>query len=190
MRFGVDRRAFEPVHVHVAAGAPVLAGDVAQSGAYQDQGRVSVGEGADDSCSAAHFADHPFEGIIGPEVAPVLGREGKVAEGLRRVETHVLGGHRQLHFSELRHDLPGLFLGGRAVFAGVDRLEHLGGDAHLGRGHERPDVAVKVNDTALVRRFGIKLGDRLHQPQAAVADDQFDALEPVMSSTRRTETPA
>ncbi len=60
----------------------------------------------------------------------------------------------------------------------MDRLQHLGDKAHLGRRNERPDVAVKVDDAALVRRFRIKLGDRFDQAQAAVAHHQLYAFEP------------
>ncbi len=108
----VGEQSPESVHVHVALGAPVLRGDVAEPGANQDQRRVPVGEGADNPGAATHLSDHALEWIIGPQVAPVFGGEGKVAEGLRRVLLHVVGRHRQLHLPEFGHHLAGLLLRG------------------------------------------------------------------------------
>ena len=72
----------ERVHVHVALHGPPCACDVPQPGCGQVEGRLAVGKGSDHPGSAPDLAHDAFEGIIGPDAAPMLVGKGVVDEGL------------------------------------------------------------------------------------------------------------
>ena len=149
-----------------------------ETGADQQEGRIPVGERAHHPGTTADLAHDAFERVIGAQRAPVFAGEGEVAEGLLDMVLYERGGGRQLHLVEFADDLEHLDPGGGAVLGGVHSLEHGRYWPDLGRGHQRPDVAVEVPDTALVRRLGKELAQALHQSEALVADNQLHALEP------------
>jgi hypothetical protein len=66
----------EAVHVHVAFGAPGLAGDVAEAGADQEQGGVAVGEGADHAGAAPDLAHDALQRVVRAQGAVVFRGEG------------------------------------------------------------------------------------------------------------------
>jgi hypothetical protein len=79
------------VHVHVALGAPGLAGDVAEAGADQEQGGVAVGEGADHAGAAPDLAHDALQRVVRAQGAVVFRGEGIVAEGLLDAVPHQRG---------------------------------------------------------------------------------------------------
>lgn len=52
-------------HVHIAFGAPGLAGDVAEPGRDQQQGAVAIRKGAYDAGPTPDLAHDAFERIVG-----------------------------------------------------------------------------------------------------------------------------
>ena len=80
------------LHIHVFFVAPLGAGHMAQSGADQHEGRVSIGESPHHTGPAADLPVHPLNHIVGANPGPVL--IGKITVGQRFFNTvlNLLGG--------------------------------------------------------------------------------------------------
>ena len=66
---------------------------------------------------------------------------------------------------------------GFLAFLRVDRLEHLGDKLYLGLGDYAENIAVEVDDAALVLGVGKHFFHCFQHTQAFVADDELDALQ-------------
>jgi hypothetical protein len=107
----------------------------------------------------------------------VLPRKGHVRQRLGDPLPHQRRRLGQTQPLQLLHHLLGLALGRVPVLLGVDGLEHGRHLLDLRRRHRREHVAVKVDRTTLPTRLRVELRQRLHQPQALVADEQFHPLQ-------------
>ena len=63
------------------------------------------------------------------------------------------------------------------AFLGVDRLEHLCHQLHLGARCDREHIAVKVDGTSLVLGFGEYFSHSLQHTEAFVSDHQFNPIQ-------------
>lgn len=65
------------LHIHVLLVAPLGAGNVAEPGADQHEGRVAIRETAHHPGAAANLPVEPFNDIVGTDTSPVFA--GKIA---------------------------------------------------------------------------------------------------------------
>ncbi len=166
----------EQVHVHVALHGPLCACDVPQPGRGQFEGRLAVGKGSDHPGSAPDLAHDAFEGIIGPDAAPMLVGKGVVDEGLGHGLLEPGGYLGKAQGFEIAGHLRCLGLGGRSAFLGVDGLEHEGELPDLAGREMAEGIPVPMDNAALPLGLGIKLR---HAPPANRA--------PLLEETTRLE---
>ena len=130
------------LHIHVLLIAPLGTGYMAQPGADQHEGRVTIREGLHHTGPAADLPVQPLNHIVGADPGPVL--VGKITVGQRFLNTvlHLFGGLFQLHFPQLGHHGFGLFAGSLLAFLGMDRLEHLSHQFYFGARNNGKHIAV------------------------------------------------
>ena len=63
-------------HVHIFLAAPLRAGHMTKPGTSQHQGRVSIGEGSDDTISAANLPIELLNDIVGSDAVAASARRG------------------------------------------------------------------------------------------------------------------
>ena len=85
------RLLFEKRHVQVAAGAPFAVRDVLQAGAHQHEGRLSIGECADDAGTSPDLPVEPLDGVVRADAPPMLARHLAVRRRLGVPSAHNLG---------------------------------------------------------------------------------------------------
>src|SRR6266508_1823826 len=143
---------------------------------YEPNDRVAVGEDPDDVGAPSDLPVQSLLGVVGPDLAPVLGREraerGDVGSGVgedaRRLGECLL--ELGDHPVELRADL------GRGGL-GEDRADQ-GGHHGLGRlGDVGLQVAHEVGATPLPRRSGKRCPNRMHQAQVIIGDHELHTGE-------------
>ena len=147
---GIVQSCLQVLHVHVLLAAPLGTCHMAEPGADQHQGGISVRERPHHARPSADLPVQPLDHVVGTDARPVFA--GKIAVGQRLLNAvlDLLGGLLQLHGAQLGdHGL--LLLSGR-LFAllSVDRLEHFFHNFDLGFGHNGENVAVEMHRAALV----------------------------------------
>ena len=151
-------------------------GYMAQPGTDQHERRVAVGKTAHHAGASADLPVQSLNGIVGADARPMLRRKIRIGECFFDPIFNLLCGFLQLHFFQFFNDRPGLFTGSFFALLRMDRLEHLGYQFNLGLRYHRENVAVKVDDTALV--FGIRehFSHRLQHTHTLVPHDELDTV--------------
>ena len=129
---GILNGSLQVLHVHVLFVAPLGAGHMAQSGTDQHESRVTVRETAHHTGAAAYLPVQAFNNIVGADASPVLAGEVAVGQRFLNAILYLLGGLLQFHGTQFLHHSLSLFPGSFLDLLGVDRLEHLGHQLHLG----------------------------------------------------------
>jgi hypothetical protein len=163
-------------HVQVTLRAPFRPGDVPQPCSDEHQRRTSVGKVAHHAGPPADLPHDPLQHIVRADLRPVFAREGHIGEGFLDALPHDRGRLRKLHRLQFRDDRLGLGPCCLAIFLGVDRLEHRRHLLDFSLRHDLKHVSVEMDHAALPGGFRVELPQRLHQPQALIADDQLDAF--------------
>jgi hypothetical protein len=129
---GVLNGSLQVLHVHVFLATPLSSGYMAEPGTDQHEGGVAVWETAHHTGAAADLPVEPFYDIVGTDASPVFIGKITVSKRLLNPIFYLLGGLFQFHGTQFLHDcfsfLPGSFL----ALLGMDRLEHLRHQFHLG----------------------------------------------------------
>jgi len=83
----------------------------------------------------------------------------------------------QFHFPQCRGDLSSLLPRGSLALLGVDRLEHLSHQFHLGTGYCGEHIAVKMDCATLVFGLGIDLTCRFQHALALICKRQTGSFQ-------------
>lgn len=86
---GVIQGSLQMLHVHVLLVAPLSTGHMAQAGADQHEGRVSVREGAHYTGPAADFSVEPFDDIVGTDAYPMFAGKITVSQSFLNTILHL-----------------------------------------------------------------------------------------------------
>ncbi len=178
------------VHVHVAFCSPLGPGYMPQSGTYQHQGALSIRESPYRLRPALYLPVEPFDGIVGPDPCPVLGRKVHVGEGLLYAILHLFCCCAEFHLLQFFCYLGGFLPGGFLALLGMDGLQHHGNAFHLIAGRDGKYVPVKMYGAALVARIREYLRDRLQHAQVLIPDDEPDAGKPPFLEPYKEGMPA
>ena len=147
---GVVHDRLQVLHVHVFLVAPLGARHMAEPGADQHQGGISIRERSHHAGPAADLPVQPLDHVVGADARPVLA--GKIAVGQRFLNAvlDLLGSFLQFHGAQLGDHGFRLLAGRFFALLGVDRLEHFCHNFDLGFGHNGENVAVEMHRAALV----------------------------------------
>lgn len=63
---------FRVLHIHVFFAAPLGSSFMTQPGTDQHQGRVAIRESSNNLCPGLDFPAQPLNGIVGPDLDPIL----------------------------------------------------------------------------------------------------------------------
>ena len=151
-----------------------------QPGANQHEGRVSIREGTYHSGAASDLPVEALNHVIRTDPRPMLRGEVTISQSLFCAVLHLLGRFLQLHFPQLGYHGLSFLTGCFFALLGVDRLEHLSHQFHLGTGNHRKYIAVEMNGTALVFGFGEHLAHSLQHSQTLVSNNE---LHPIQATT-------
>ena len=133
-----------------------------QPGADKHEGRIAVRETANHTGAAADLPVQPFNNIVCTDAGPVFAGEIAIGKRLLNAVLHLISRLFQLHSTQFFYHSFGLRSGCFLALLGVDRLEHLGYQLHLGTRRNGEHIAVKVDGTPLVLGFGKYFA---HSPQ-------------------------
>ena len=147
---GVVQSRLQVLHVHVFLVAPLGARHMAEPGADQHQGGISIRERPHHPRPAADLPVQPLDHVVGADARPVLAGEIAVGQRLLNAVLDLFGGLLQLHGAQLGNHGLCLFAGRFFALLGVDRLEHFCHNFGLGFGHNRENIAVEIHRAALV----------------------------------------
>ena len=78
---GVLQGSLQVLHIHILFVAPLGSNHMAQSGAYQHEGRVAIWETAHHSGTAANLPIQSLNDVVGADTSPIFFR--KIAVGKR-----------------------------------------------------------------------------------------------------------
>ena len=147
---GVVQSRLQVLHVHVFLAAPLGAHHVAEPGADQHQGGISVRERPHHPRPSADLTVQPLNHVVGADTRPMLA--GKIAVGQRLFNAvlDLLGSLLQFHGAQLGDHSLCLLAGRLLTLLGVDRLEHFCHNFDLGFGHNGENIAVEMHRAALV----------------------------------------
>ena len=120
------------LHVHILLVAPLGAGHMAQAGADQHKGRVTIREAAHHTGAAADLPVQSLNHIIGADASPVLAGKISVGQCLFNAVLHFLGSLFQFHGAKFFHHSFRFLPSGFFALLGMDRFEHLCHQLHLG----------------------------------------------------------
>ena len=94
---GVLRGSLQVLHIHVLLVAPLGAGHMAQAGADQHEGGITIRESTHHTGPAADLPVETFNDIVGSDTGPMLKGELAVSQRLLNAVFHLTGGLLQLH---------------------------------------------------------------------------------------------
>lgn len=175
--FCADGLLVQVLHVEVSFLGPGGPSDVPEPGGGEVKAGLAVRERANHSRAPADLFHQPFERIVRPDAAPVLGREGVIAQRLVGGLLDQIGCGAHLAGAEFADDLCHLSVGGGTVLAGMDRLEHIGRLAHLGGGDVVEDVTIPMHGASPPAGIGEDLGGTLVEADTGIRGDELDTLE-------------
>src|SRR5699024_5658224 len=178
------------LHVHVFLVTPLGTGYMAQPGTDQHEGGVAVRETAHYTSAAADLPVQPFNDVIGTDASPVFAGKIAVSQRFLNAILHLLGSLFQLHRSQLLHHGFGFLTGSPLAFLGVDCLEHLCHQLHLGARRDREHIAVKVDGAALVLGFGEYFSHSLQHTKTLVANNEFHSVQATATQPLKEADPA
>ena len=173
--------AAQMAHVEIAFCAPFGARHMAQPRPHQHQGAIAVRKSAHDAGASPDFAHEPFEGIVGPQAAPVFTREGHVGESFLQAVVDHLRRLPQLHLAQtLHHGLR--FLDRRpGILLGVDGLQQRGDLAHFRAGSCRAGPVARKpctkTDPSTKNSAPVKYCDSVARNAEIVVDGYWPSIE-------------
>ena len=138
----VLNRRLQMLHIHVLLVAPLGTRHMAQAGADQHKGRITVRESAHHTSAATDLPVKSLNDIIGADPSPMLGGKVTVGQCFLNAVLYLFSGLLQLHSPQLGNHSPGLFSGRFLALLGVDCFEHFCHQLHLGAGDDREHIAV------------------------------------------------
>ena len=150
---------------------------MAQPGADQHEGRVSIREGPNHAGPAADLPVQPLDHIVGADPGPMLIGEITVGQGFLNTVFHLFGGFFQLHCLQFGHHSFRFFTGSLLTLLSVDRLMHLGNQFHLGTRNDGKHIPVKMHCAPLV--FGVRkhFSHGFQHSQTLVSDNKLYAIQ-------------
>ena len=136
----VVQSCLQMLHVHVFLAAPLSARRVAEPGADQHQGRISVRECPHHPRPSADLTVQPLDHVAGTDARPVLAGKSTVGQRLLNAVLDLLGGLLQFHGAQLGNHSLCLLAERFLALLSVDRLEHFCHNFDLGFGHNRESL--------------------------------------------------
>ena len=128
---GVVHDRLQVLHVHVFLAAPLGTRHMAEPGADQHQGGISVRECPYHPRSSADLPVQSLDHVVGADAGPVFAWEIAVGQRLLDAVLDLLGSLLQLHGAQLGNDSLRLLAGRLFALLGVDCLEHFRHDLDL-----------------------------------------------------------
>ena len=125
-----------------------------QPGTDQHEGRVAIRETTYHTGTASDLPVQPFNNIVYTDAGPVFAGEIAIGKRLLNAALHLLSRLFQFQSTQFFYHSFGLLSGCFLALLGVDRLEHLGYQLHLGERRNGEYIAVKVDGTPLIFGFG------------------------------------
>ena len=108
---GVLQGSLQVLHIHVLFVAPLGSNHMAQSGAYQHEGRIAIQKTTHHSGTSANLPVQSLNNVVGADASPMFCRKIAVGKRFFSAILHLPGNFFQLHGPQFINNRFGFFSG-------------------------------------------------------------------------------